>query len=104
MGFQDKAIKISASFEMNVLEVINTSVGADFRLDRFEYFARWDSAAERVSMGVRSLGPQSVMVAGLGLSIAHQVIQAHQGEIQFTSEIDKGTTVRLRLPLRPGAA
>ena len=40
---------------------------------------------------------------GLGLSIAHQVIQEHQGDIQITSEIGKGTTVRLRLPLQPDA-
>jgi signal transduction histidine kinase/heme-degrading monooxygenase HmoA len=38
---------------------------------------------------------------GLGLSIAHQVIQMHQGDIQITSEIGKGTTIRLSLPLQP---
>ena len=38
---------------------------------------------------------------GLGLSIAHQVIQTQKGDIQISSEVGKGTTVRIRLPLQP---
>ncbi len=40
---------------------------------------------------------------GLGLSIVHQVIEAHHGNIQIASQVGKGTTVRLRLPLQPVA-
>ena len=35
---------------------------------------------------------------GLGCSIAHQVVTAHQGRIEITSTIGKGTTVRILLP------
>jgi dimethylhistidine N-methyltransferase len=65
----DDAAGVTAEFEMNALEVINASLGADFELARFDYVARWDSSAELVSMGLRSRGAQSVAVAGLGLSI-----------------------------------
>ncbi len=36
---------------------------------------------------------------GLGLSIAYTIIQEHNGEIEFSSEINKGTTVVLKLPI-----
>ena len=36
---------------------------------------------------------------GLGLTIARQFIEAHEGVIDVKSEIGKGTTVRLKLPL-----
>jgi len=36
---------------------------------------------------------------GQGLSIAHNVIKAHGGQLEFTTEIGKGTTFIVRLPL-----
>jgi PAS domain S-box-containing protein len=38
---------------------------------------------------------------GQGLSIAHNVIQSHGGQLDFDSEIGKGTTFYVRLPLSP---
>jgi signal transduction histidine kinase len=35
---------------------------------------------------------------GLGLSICYQIIQAHKGDINVTSEVGKGTTFVIRLP------
>ncbi|MFZ5775248.1 MAG: ATP-binding protein [Thermodesulfobacteriota bacterium] len=37
---------------------------------------------------------------GLGLSIAHQIIEKHKGEIAVESEVGKGTTFTIRLPIR----
>lgn len=36
--------------------------------------------------------------AGLGLSITNSIIQEHNGTFLFTSEVNKGTTVRIYLP------
>jgi dimethylhistidine N-methyltransferase len=65
----DDAQGVTAAFEKNVLDVVNENLGADFDLDRFEYVARWDSRAEVVEMGLRSLGSQDVSIPSLDLSV-----------------------------------
>jgi len=37
---------------------------------------------------------------GLGLAICRNIIESHGGDIQMTSEVGKGTTIRIWLPLR----
>lgn len=37
---------------------------------------------------------------GLGLTICRGLIAQHQGEIEFTSEVDRGTTCTIHLPLK----
>jgi PAS domain S-box-containing protein len=39
---------------------------------------------------------------GLGLAICRRVVQDHHGALQITSEVGRGTTVRLLLPVRNG--
>lgn len=41
---------------------------------------------------------------GLGLSVCYGIIKAHNGEIKFESELNKGTTVSVLLPLGGGKA
>lgn len=53
----------------------------------FDRFYRADKARQR--KGGR----------GLGLSIAHEIISLHRGQIQVQSQKDKGTEIRLYLPL-----
>ncbi|WJH34855.1 ATP-binding protein [Paenibacillus sp. CC-CFT747] len=36
---------------------------------------------------------------GLGLMICHQIIENHQGQMRFQSEVNKGTTIDILLPL-----
>ena len=38
---------------------------------------------------------------GQGLSIAHNAIKSHGGQFDFDTEMGKGTTFRVRLPLEP---
>lgn len=43
------------------------------------------------------------MGSGLGLSIAKKIISDHHGDITVRSEVNKGATFRIRLPLSPKA-
>ena len=38
--------------------------------------------------------------AGLGLTMVHQIMMNHHGEITFESQIGKGTSVTLYLPVK----
>jgi signal transduction histidine kinase len=42
--------------------------------------------------------------SGLGLAIVHRIVSDHKGEIQVESEVGKGTTVLVKLPLRQAAS
>ena len=37
---------------------------------------------------------------GLGLAIVRELVQFHRGEVWFDSEVGKGTTFYVRLPVR----
>jgi signal transduction histidine kinase len=39
--------------------------------------------------------------SGLGLNFVERVARAHHGSLDLTSELGRGTTVRLWMPLRP---
>lgn len=54
----------------------------------FDRFYRVDKARTRQTGGF-----------GLGLAIAQQIIQAHNGKITVESEVDKGTTFQICLPV-----
>jgi polar amino acid transport system substrate-binding protein len=38
---------------------------------------------------------------GLGLTISDKIVRDHRGELIFESEPDSGTTVTIRLPIKP---
>ncbi|MBV9597185.1 MAG: hypothetical protein JOZ87_09990 [Chloroflexi bacterium] len=77
-----------------VLEVADTGRGiAPEHLSRlFDRFYRGDAARSRATGG-----------AGLGLSIAKVLVDAHGGELSLSSGVGVGTVARLHLPLAANA-
>jgi two-component system phosphate regulon sensor histidine kinase PhoR len=93
INYTDKGgvnVKAYISKETYLIEVNDTGIGIkeeDFE-KVFKRFYRVDEARSRDSGG-----------SGLGLSIIKNVVKKHQGSIELTSEIDKGSTFTIRLPL-----
>ncbi|HEX4794443.1 MAG TPA: ATP-binding protein [Humisphaera sp.] len=72
-----------------LLTIADTGVGIppDDARNIFQRFFRVDKARSRQAGG-----------SGLGLAICKSILDAHGGSIDFQSEVEKGTTFRVRLP------
>lgn len=88
------ALSVEARDALACLTVRDTGMGMS-REDAahiFERFYRADPARSRAASG-----------SGLGLSIAHWVIEAHGGSIEVESQVGQGSTFMVRLPLASSA-
>lgn len=65
----DDARGVTAAFNRNVLYVLNHTLDADFRPDRFEHVVRWDSEASWIEMRLRSVCAQHVAIPRIGLEV-----------------------------------
>jgi len=68
-----------------VLEISDTGIGIPDGLDVFQLF--------------KTTKPYGT---GLGLPIVEQIISEHRGTVDFSSQVGKGTTFRISLPLGLG--
>lgn len=77
-----------------ILEVEDTGVGipSDHLPRIFEKFYQVENQAQPRSVG-----------SGLGLAISQEIVEAHGGTITAESEVGRGTTFRVALPIRPPA-
>lgn len=55
---------------------------------------------DRFYRGDRSRSKQNIEGYGLGLSIAKQIVDKHKGSIKVDSEVNKGTTFSVYLPIK----
>jgi two-component system phosphate regulon sensor histidine kinase PhoR len=82
-------VEVSHDNGCAVLTVADTGVGiaADEQSSVFTRFFRADKARTREAGG-----------SGLGLAICKSIVDAHHGEIAFTSRPNEGTSFTVRLP------
>jgi L-histidine Nalpha-methyltransferase len=66
----DDAPGVTAAFNKNILQVLNTGLGANFDLDAFDHVARWDPGAEWIEMRLRSACRQEVTLPAIGLQVS----------------------------------
>jgi dimethylhistidine N-methyltransferase len=66
----DDPLGVTAAFNRNLLQRMNTELGADFELETFAHQARWNEAAGRVEMHLVSRLRQIVHVPGAGVRVS----------------------------------
>ncbi len=67
-AYNDEA-GVTAAFTLNVLEVINRELDADFDLSAFEHVGMWDPNHSRVDLRLRSLRDQHVTIERTGMQL-----------------------------------
>lgn len=87
-------VEISVTATDDFVRISVTDQGPGIRPEHykkiFKKFSQADSSDNRAKDGT-----------GLGLSITKSIVESHGGKIDFTSEVDKGTTFFFELPLCP---
>lgn len=68
----DDSQGVTAEFNLNVLAVLNRTLGADFDLKAFEHSAFWDDENLFVDIRLRSLRRQLVEISELDLTVAFE--------------------------------
>ncbi|WP_072806990.1 L-histidine N(alpha)-methyltransferase [Rhodococcoides yunnanense] len=77
----DDAAGVTASFNANVLSVLNTRLGADFDPAKFAHVALWNSEDEWIEMRLRATEAHHVSIADLGLDIDFEAGEELRTEI-----------------------
>ena len=90
----DDASGVTAAFNLNVLSVINSGLGACFDVDAFEHVAVWDEANEWIEMRLRSQIRQDVRIDALDLEMAFEAGEEMRTEISSKFR-RKGLTAEL---------
>lgn len=79
---------VTAAFNLNVLEVINRRLNADFEREGFEHRSVWVQDESRIEMRLRALRDMTVTVADLDLAVDFSAGEEMRTEIscKFTPE------------------
>ena len=69
MAAYNDAAGVTAEFTLNVLEVLNRELDADFDLSAFEHVGMWDPNHTRVDLRLRALRDQHVVIRRTGMEL-----------------------------------
>lgn len=65
----DDAQGVTAAFNLNVLNVLNNELGADFDTEGFIHVAKWNDAERRIEMRLRAVREQRVSISDLDMTV-----------------------------------
>lgn len=86
----DDTAGVTAAFNKNVLARLNREADADFDLCAFTHTVRWNGAASRIEMHLKSLHAQTVRVAGECIEFASGETIHTENSYKFTSAMIAG--------------
>ena len=92
----DDASGVTAAFNLNLLDRINSELGGNIPVDAFVHDVRWNDMQSRIEMHLRCLRDISFQVAGVGFAM-------QAGESIHTENSHKYDLRGLRLLLRAGS-
>lgn len=84
----DDAQGVTAEFTLNLLEVLNRRLDADFDVDGFDHVALWDPSQERMDLRLRANTDHHVTIPGADL-----ILELRSGE-----EIRAEVSTKFRVP------
>lgn len=84
----DDAAGVTAQFNLNVLNVLNTRLGANFDLSGFRHVALWDSRNEWIEMRVQALRPMTVRVPAIDLEVVFDEGEQMRTEISAKFRVE----------------
>ena len=84
----DDAEGVTAEFNRNMLRVINRQLGADFDVDAFGHYARWDAEERRVEMHLVAAADHAVHVRDLEMTVEFETGETiwTESSYKFTRE------------------
>lgn len=84
----DDSAGVTAAFNLNLLNVLNQRLGADFDQQQFEHRAIWDADQAWIEMRLRARAAVTVRFADLGLAVEFAAGEELRTEIsaKFTAE------------------
>jgi L-histidine N-alpha-methyltransferase len=88
----DDAEGVTAQFNLNVLSVLNASLGSDFDPGRFEHVALWNQAERWIEMRLRATEEHSVEIPGLDLRI--ELLAGEEILTEISAKFDPGGLAR----------
>jgi dimethylhistidine N-methyltransferase len=86
-AYDDEA-GVTATFNLNMLRVLNRELGADFDLDAFRHRAVWSAAESRIEMHLESLHEQRILIPSIDLEVELQAGETIRTELshKYTRE------------------